>query len=284
VIKYLAPSFNNKLAQINSSASVPVVTTKERINVRRKTTYPEKLAGIFTGSKVEKMGFLFAWKMSARSRDFKIKVYPGIGYLLVIIAMFFVNTHRNGLKQIAEQSNGGKSLILLALYFATLLLSMAINQMTYSEKYRASWIYYVAPIARPGEIILGGAKAIIFKFYIPIVAVASVAGIALAGISIIPNLILGLFNQLLIANLMIYISFRMFPFSTHQNTNTKSGSFLRSIGTAMIMGMIGFGHYFIYNITSVVMICAVLSIIATYLLMGSIKNTSWETIKSSCED
>lgn len=284
VIKYLAPSFNNKLALINSSATIATPSTKESLVTKKRTSYAEVLAKIFTRSKVERMGFLFAWKMSARSRDFKIKVYPGIGYLLVIIAMLFINHHRGGLKEIAEQSSGGKVLIIMTLYFSTLLLSMAINQMTYSEKFKASWIYYVAPVARPGEIIMGGAKAIIFKFYLPVVVLTSIGGIALVGISVLPNLILGLFNQLLIANLMIYVGFRIFPFSAHQNTNMKSGSFLRSIGISIVMAIIGFGHYFIYNVTSVVIIFAVLSIIGTYLLMGSIKNTSWSAIKSNYEE
>ena len=284
VIRYLAPSFNNKLALINSSATAPPTEVRKNIHRQKKMTYAERLARIFTSSNLERMGFLFTWKMSSRSRDFKIKVYPGIGYLVVIIAMFFFNKHRGDFKEIAEQSNGGKSLIIMTLYFSTLLLSMAIHQMIYSEKYKAAWIYYVAPVARPGAIILGAAKGIIFKFYIPVVALTSVAGIVLTGFSIIPNLVLGLFNQLLISSLIVYISFRMFPFSTRQNTNTKAGSFLRSIGTMIIMGLIGFGHYFIYNITSVVMICAVLSIIATYLLMGSIRSTSWETIKSRYEE
>lgn len=283
VIKYLAPSFNSKLALINSSATAPSPTAKENISIKRKTTYAEILAGVFTNSKIERMGFLFAWKMSARSRDFKIKVYPGIGYMLVIITMMFLN-HQSGVREIAEHSKGGKSLIIAALYFSTLLLSMAINQMIYSEKYRASWIYYVAPISRPGEIISGGTKAIIFKFYIPVVVATTIAGIALAGISILPNVILGLFNQLLFANLMIYISFRIFPFAAHQNASTKTGSFLRNIGVTIIMVTVGFGHYLIYNLTSVVTICAVLSIIATYLIAGSIKNTSWETIKSRYEE
>jgi hypothetical protein len=145
-------------------------------------------------------------------------------------------------------------------------------------------MYYVAPITRPGDIILGGAKAIIFKFYIPVVVAISVTGIVLVGISILPNLILGLFNQLLIANLMIYSGYRMFPFSAHQNTSRKTGTFLRSIGTSMIMLMIGLAHYLIYNITSVVIILALLSITGTFLLMGSIRNTSWDVIKTRYEE
>jgi hypothetical protein len=281
VIKYLAPSFNNKLALINSSATTTSTLATKALAIPEKRTYGEFLAKIFTTSKVERMGFLFTWKMSARSRDFKIKVYPGIGYILVFIVVMFLNQNRSDITEIAKQNSSGKGLIVLCLYMSSLLLTMAINQMVYSEKYRASWIYYVAPVANPGEIISGGAKAIIFKFFFPLVAVTTIAGFAIVGVSILPNIVLGLFNQLFIANLMIYVSFRMFPFSLHQNTNVKTGSFLRNLGMTIVTAMIGLGHYFVYDITSVVLIFAVLSILATYLLTGSIKKTSWNAIKSN---
>ena len=72
----------------------------------------------------------------------------------------------------------------------------------------------------------------------------------------------------------------MFPFFLHQATSVKTGSFLRSISILFISGIIAFGHYIIYNIPAAVILCAVLSIIATWLMMSGIKNTSWEAIKN----
>src|SRR5436853_104505 len=78
VIKYLAPSFNNKLAMINSSDTATeqkrVVTTSVE-----KHSYADLLSRIFTRGFAERMGFVFTWKMTSRSRDFKMKVYPSIG-------------------------------------------------------------------------------------------------------------------------------------------------------------------------------------------------------------
>ena len=280
VIRYLAPSFNNKLALINSSVSESAPAVVKINSIQKRKSYAEMLARIFTKGHTEAMGFLFTWKMSARSRDFKLKVYPGIGYMLVLVAVMLMNHKHTSLNEIAEQSSSGKVLIVSALYFSSFLLNMAVNQMTYSDKYKASWIYYIAPITQPGAVISGAAKAIIFKFYIPLVSFITIAGTAIAGPSILPNIILGLFNQLLIASLTIYINYRVFPFSLHQNNSMKTGSFVRSIGVLSLVLLIGIGHYLIYNITSVVIICALLSILATYLVMSSIKNTTWEAVKS----
>jgi ABC-2 type transport system permease protein len=285
VIRYLAPAFNNKLAMINNSAAIaaPQPATVKTV-LKPGFSYAEFLSKLFTRSHAEKMGFLFTWKMTARSRDFKMKVYPSIGYLIVYVVIMFMNNKRLSLAEIAEQETKGKVIIISALYFTSLLLTMALNQIIYSEKYKASWIYYVTPVSKPGEVILGGAKAAIFKFYIPLVFFITVAGVVIVGPSILPNIMLGLFNELLIATLLVYIGNKMFPFSLHQNTSAKTGSFMRSLSVLFFSGIIAFGHYLIYNSTPAVLLCAALSIIATWLMMGSVKNVSWEAIKSSYED
>lgn len=132
-------------------------------------------------------------------------------------------------------------------------------------------------------MILGSTKAAIFKFYIPIVIVLTVTGVVLAGPSILPNIVLGLFNQLLISTVLVFISHKYFPFSQHQNASQKTGSFLRGMMLLVVSGLIGVGHFFIYSILPAVLLCAVLSVLATYLLMGSIRDISWKEVRSSYE-
>ncbi|MFL5738966.1 MAG: hypothetical protein ACJ75B_02010 [Flavisolibacter sp.] len=280
VIAYLAPSFNNKLAMINSSASATEQKETKTIRIQKRS-YADFLSGIFTRGFAEKMGFVFTWKMTSRSRDFKMKVYPSIGYLMVYVVFMFFNNKHLRLEDIASQQNSGRIIVLSALYFTSLLLTMALTQAVYSDKYKASWIYYVSPIKNPGEVILGGAKAAIFKFYIPLVVFITVVGVTLAGPSILPNIVLGLFNELLIATILVYIGNKMFPFSMHQDTGMRAGSFLRSMALLFISVLIAFGHYLIYTVMPAVIICSILSIIATWYMMSSIRNISWEAIRSS---
>ncbi|MGN6163565.1 MAG: hypothetical protein ACTHOF_03410 [Flavisolibacter sp.] len=281
VVKYLATSFNNKLAMISGSGSADVQKPAAVTFNKKRSSYATLLARIFTGSHAEKMGFLFTWKMTARSRDFKLKVYPSIGYLAVYVVIMFMNSKHVNIEQIRAGGMQGKVLVISALYFTSFILTMAINQMIYSEKYKASWIYYISPLQKPGEVILGGAKAAIFKFYIPLVCFITVAGLFLLGPKVLPNVILGLFNELLIATIMVYAGNKMLPFSLHQNNNVKAGSFLRNMSILLVSGLIAVGHFFIYDVMSVVIICSFLSIGATWIMMGSIKNTSWAAVKSS---
>jgi ABC-2 type transport system permease protein len=284
VIKYLAPSFNNKLALINSSTGTESSVPTHKITERKTSSYAEMLSGIFTRGAAERMGFLFTWKMTSRSRDFKMKVYPSIGYLLVYVVIMFLNNKHLTLRDISDQQSAGKMIVISALYFTSLLLTMAINQIVYSDKYKASWFYYTMPLKKPGEVIMGAAKAAIFKFYIPIVVFITLAGLILIGPSVLPNIVLGLFNQLLIATILVYAGNKMFPFSMHQNTSVKTGSFLRNMMVLAISGLIAVGHYFIYDVLPGVALCALLSIIATWLLMGSVKNITWEAIASSYKE
>lgn len=278
VIRFLAPSFNNKLALINSTADNQQNTQKKII--RQKRSFSDKLGKALTTTGAETAGFSFAWKMSARSRDFRLKVYPSIGYLVVLVVIFVMRSKDSNLQRLQDtESNQFRFLVIAAIYFMSLLLVTALSQMIYSEKYKASWIFYAAPVAYPGEVILGAVKATIFKFYIPIVLMLTIAGVIFGGPSILPNILLGLFNQLLISTLMVYINFRHLPFSRKQNNNSSGGTLMRNLSVMLISGFIAVMHYMIFKMPVVVWICAALSIVATWLMMDGIKKTGWEKIQ-----
>ncbi|MEP6466771.1 MAG: hypothetical protein ABJB05_10725, partial [Parafilimonas sp.] len=84
VIKFLAPSFNRKLLLIsNTGGDVMPVKTAAHKTAPNKKSFVRAIATVITKYGAERMGFLFTWRMMARSRDFKMKVYPTIGYFLV---------------------------------------------------------------------------------------------------------------------------------------------------------------------------------------------------------
>jgi ABC-2 type transport system permease protein len=279
VIRYLAPSFNNRLSLMSAGDQGPAKPGRAA-SQNQGRAYADVLSRIFTRSNAERMGFRFNWKMASRSRDFKVKVYPSIGYLLVYVVIMFMNSKMLTVQDIHDQTPGGKIVIISALYFTSLLLIMAINQSVYSEKFKGAWIYYVAPLEKPGEVICGSLKATIFRFYIPIVFVVTIAALVIIGPAVLPNIALGLFNELLIATLVAYTGSKTFPFSLPQNANVRTGAFIRNLFVMVISGLIGIGHYMIYDIMPAVCICLALSITATWLLMSSIRTTTWAAIKS----
>jgi hypothetical protein len=282
VVRYLAPSFNRQLALLNNSSAAPQTTPTKKHT--KRMSYANWLAKLFTGSSAEKAGFLFTWRMTSRSRDFKVKVYPSIGYMVVYVIILFLNSRSISLTDLAEESPRAKFMVLGAIYFTSFLLMMAIGQIVYSEKFKASWVYFTAPVARPGEIVSGAAKAAILKFYVPIVVVVTVAGLALIGISVLPNIIFGLFNEILIAAILVYGGNKYFPFSLQQSTNAKTGSLFRGLLVLFCSLIIAGWHFFIYSNLPVIAICAALSIIASWQLLDSIKKLSWKQMESSYRD
>jgi hypothetical protein len=283
VVRFLAPAFNQKLSLITTSGDGPspvAAGTVTRKSMHTASAYVRGLANWFTRKGAEQMGFLFAWKMTSRSRDFKMKVYPSIGYLVVWIVIMWMNNKSLTVDQLKAQEGSSKYMIIGAIYMCSFLLMIALNQLPYSEKYKAAWIYFIAPVQKPGVVISGGVKAVMLKFFIPVMTMVSVSALLIVGPAIIPNLLLGLFNQLLIASLIVYIGFKDLPFSLFQNTQNRSGAFIRGLFTFGLMFALGFAHYLVYNITPVVYILAVLSIAATWYLLDSIKNIEWNKIKS----
>ena len=279
VVKYLAPSFNRKLSLITATASSEPVSRK-RMTVTNKRSYSRFWSRLLTGSSPERGSFEFTWKMTSRSRDFKMKVYPSMGYLVVYVFIVVFGDKRFRFNQVRSGLADNKVLVISALYFTSLLLTMAVSQMVYSEKFKAGWIYFTRPLANPGLVIAGATKAVIVKFYVPIVIVIAAAGLLVAGPSILPNIVFGLFNQVLIAALLVYIGKKYFPFSMHQSNQQKTGSFLRGLAVLFVSGLIAVGHFLLYAIMPAVLLCAVLSVAATWLVFDSIKKISWEKVMS----
>ncbi|PZR27925.1 MAG: hypothetical protein DI535_08255 [Citrobacter freundii] len=277
VIKFLAPSFNNKLALINSMGDAPASQAKKASY--KGSGWLDKISRSLTKGDAESAGFLFAWKMSSRSRDFKLKVYPSIGYMVVLVVVIVLRS-KMPVNALSAESQPFRVLMMMGIYLMSLLLVTALSQMVYSDKYKAAWIFAAAPVKYPGEVILGGVKAIVMKFFIPIVVLVAIPGIIVGGLQAVPNILLALFNQLLISALIVYINFRSLPFSRKQSVNVKTGSFIRSLGVTFLSVMIGILHYVIYEFTVVVWIGMALSAIATWLIAGSIRKTGWGMIRA----
>lgn len=274
VIRFLAPAFNQKLAMITGTAET---NNPKKVSYQKRISLSEKLANIFTRGKTERTGFILAWKVSSRSRDFKVKTYPGIGYMIVLLVMMTMNM--KGLKLSDLKGPAGSGLITMAIYVICFLLMIAISNVTVSEKFKAAWIYFVAPIEKPGQLISGAIKAMMAKFFLPLAIVIVIAALILSGIPSIPNLILGLSNQLLIVYATATVGKKVLPFSSQTNIDQQSGNFIKAMGRLLILGAIGFIHYLVHNNIILVSVVAVLSIAASFMLMKSLKDIEWEQLK-----
>ncbi len=283
VIKYFAPSFNRKLAMISGGSEASPSTVHKATTTVKTASYAEKIAGLLTRKGPERMAFLHTWKITARSRDFKLKVYPSFGYMIVFLVVIFAGK-RISLASIREHADAAKGIFLTLVYFCSFILMIAIQQLSYSDQYKASWIYYTTPIKTPGALISGAVKAAIAKFYLPLVLVTAIVSILFFGLSILPNLFLGTCNMLTITALIAYITLRELPFSQTQSISARSGNFLKGIFTIIIPGMLAFLHYMVYSNTIVVIILCILSGIACWLVIDAIGVKDWKQIRTQVSE
>ena len=76
--------FNDKIAGMD------IATKEENLpNTINREGFVEKLSKIFTGTPAERGAFEFVWKITARDRKFKLRVYPLLGYMLIYPLFFF---------------------------------------------------------------------------------------------------------------------------------------------------------------------------------------------------
>jgi ABC-2 type transport system permease protein len=283
VVKFLAPSFARKLASLGVSADEGS-SSKKPVTLYKPsgwTKLANRMATLLTNDSEERVGFLIVWNLSGRLRDFKMKVYPGIGYIVVIFGFMIYNTFR----RIEDVDDAIKmmdtGLVLGITYVSGLLLLTAVNQLQFSDNFKASWFYLVAPVSTPGHIISGALKAAIAKFYLPVVVFVAAVVIYLFDWRAIPNLILGFSNVILSCLIISMVTFRSLPFSSAQSSANQTGMMLRTFGCMAIATLIGAVHYFIYSFIPVVIIGILLSVIASWLILGSIKKRNWLSIRSS---
>lgn len=257
--------------------AAPVKANSKGI-ISTTSAYISWMAKWLTIQGAERMAFLHTWKLTGRSRDFKMKVYPSLGYLVVYLIVMFMNSKKLTMAEVRDQSGGGKFIFIGVIYFSSFLLLMALKQLIYSEKSKAAWIYYITPVTTPGKLISGAVKATIVKFYFPLVAATSIAAVTIVGPKIIPNLLLGICNQLLITMFIAYLSIRELPFSVQQSNASKGGTFIRGLFTLLIPTTLAIVHYLVYTYLPVIIILSLLSGIASWLMMDVLKNKSWNTI------
>jgi hypothetical protein len=274
VVRYLAPSFNSKLSAINASAddAKPVAGSVPA----RKSRLPEALASLFIKNRTERACFVFGWKLTARSRDFKLKVYPTFGYIIVMFFVFFFMGKGDLQQRMASfQKN---SLLLVLVYLGSFILMTTITFLKFSDKYKAAWIFYAAPIQGPGKLMRAALKMLIVKYFLLIYAVVSVIALYFRGPSFIPNLILGFVNVLLISILWAFLYLKSLPFSNEWRVEQSSGRFMQSFLLMILVGGLGFLHFAISGYTMVVWILIPLIIIADWLLLESFGSRRWEQL------
>ncbi len=269
--KYLAPGFTRKLAALQNNNS----NSKQKAlhSGRSKTTFAQSLAGIFARSNYENAAFQLTWNITSRDRNFKMQFYPAIAYVGV---MFFVFVLRGG-SSISENWNElpATSNFLWLIYMPLFLTSSAYSLISYNEHYNASWIYHSAPLSSPGALIMGGLKALLLKFFLPVFLLLFGLAFWVWGTPIIDDFLFGFFNNIFILFVLASLSQHILPFSMQPNTKQQAGKVAKALLQFFVIGILVGLHYLLIQRAMYLYIIAPVLIISIFFLYRFISNISW---------
>ena len=266
VVRFLAPAFTQKLSLISGGVeekSTATVSSKIK-GLRLKELFCALLARRGT----EKAGFLFAWDMMARSKDFKMKVLPQYGYVIVMGVVFYLQHHFPI-----------EGFAILMIYVSSTLMTTALTHLAYSERFKAAWLFHVTPIAAPGQLIGGSIKAIFTMFYLPVIVLLLVMWMFLMGPNDLLSIGMGVLNVLTISLFQAYLNNHYLPFSKQLDGVANGTGFVRTL--FYLLPLIGFGflHFYIRKMPWVMGGVSILSIASSWLLFREISKLKWSDMK-----
>lgn len=279
-VRWLAPQFAYRIGAIDAIETPrPSATTKRTGKVR----FYEKLANLVNKRETAKAGFIITWLQTSRSRTFKMRVYPSLVY--VPVYFFYLLLMREESFAEVWASLPQSKTYLVFLYMSSFALMNAMNYVTMSDQYKAAWVYYAAPVEKPGHVMAGAFKAIWLKYFLPFISFLGAFAVWVWGPGAILDVLLATVNVSLFAVGAMYISFRVFPFSIMENMKTTGGkTFVRIILTLALVGILGTGHYFATFFWWLKLIFLVLSSILFWMVWDSYRNTDWKNLKITLQD
>lgn len=221
-----------------------------------------RLARVLCPEGQERAFFHFAWRMMAREREFKLKVYPNLGFSLIFppILLFTMGM------QDGWASLRGTQLHLF-IYGCALLMPSLAWMLRYSSNYKASWIYRTAPVSSSVPIQRGTLTAAVVRLLLPVYALEAVGFMVLFGAEIIPDLLaagLGLLAYAVIC-FAVVDNKSAYPFSERFEA-AQTGLSLKMIGLMLMLAVFGLLHYIAAQFSFGVLIYIALLLAANWFL------------------
>ncbi|MCB5236677.1 MAG: hypothetical protein E6778_20390 [Niallia nealsonii] len=183
------------------------LTSQSKAKKRKISKFREWLLSLFIKSREEKAFYYFTGQMISQERDFKLKVYPSLGFSIVIPFLFLYSGTNFEEPEFATSSS------YLTIYFTMINIPTIIFMLRYSGKYKGAWIFTTLPVSDFYAYYKGSLKAVIIKLYLPIYFLLSIVFVFLFGIRIIPDLLVVFLSAFFYAIVCYQLLDKQIPFS-----------------------------------------------------------------------
>lgn len=271
VNRYLTPVFTRKLSSLGTAAPTESVHKK-------KSGWMEWLSRWFTRTPLERATFGLVYQVLGRDRQIKLKIYPSYGYVVIFSIIFIVRSDQGIGATLASLPD--TKFYLLLLYMAYLIVQTGVQEIAFSEEFKASWPFYAAPIDKPGELLLGTIKALMVRLFVPAFIVLSSAVLLIWGLDVVDDVIFALCSNVLMILAIAAIGPHHLPLSAKPSLRAQTGNTLRAILGMIIVGALGGIHYaFAYfELWWMFWVALPIQIVLIVLLARSYRRVSWDMV------
>lgn len=223
----LIPTFERNLQKLLS-------TSKSK--VAKQSKWKAFVLSRICRTKGELAFYRFASIMMRQERDFKLKVYPSLGFAIVIPFIFMLNSMSTGDIDFAV------SRLYFFVYFSLIIIPTAVVLLAQSAKYKAAWIYQVFPLADFSALKKGTLKAFLLKLFVPLYAVMCIVFTVLFGVRVVPDLIGVLLASFIYTLICYLLTGDELPF-TQPSGQVDSGQGVKTLILLIPLAMIAGIHY-----------------------------------------
>lgn len=273
VSRFLAPLFTEKIQDMGTESHVTLKT------VISKKSWADKIGESITEAGPERAGYNLTSKAIGRDRKLKLKLYPSIGYFVVLAFVFLFRFNDNS-GSILEGLREGKAFLIL-IYFSTFILYAALFEISFSDNFKSSWVFFSSPVKQPGYILRGSIKALLINLFMPIYSGITILSLIIWGPGVIDDLLFGLANNVVIILSISILNKKHLPQSVPDGARNSGGNFARGIIMMLTMALLGFLHFGAMQLEgSLWMLTPIFAAIA-YFMLKSYSTISWRDLQGA---
>ncbi|NGZ76259.1 hypothetical protein [Saccharibacillus alkalitolerans] len=230
----MMPGFERSLEKLSGTVS--------RRRGSRVKRWNRMWANLLCRNAEERAFYVFAASMLAGEREFKLKVYPSLGFSLVVPFIFLFSFAAAGSGGLASIDFAG-GVAYLNVYACAIMIPTLVLMMKYSGSFKGGWIYTSAPIRNIDAVYRATLKAMFARLFLPLFLVESIVFVLLFGVRIVPDLLVMLAVSVLLLPLTLRMLERELPFSLPFPSSSDQSGGIKTIGIMMLLGVFATLHY-----------------------------------------
>lgn len=208
-------------------------------NTKDKGKISNNVANIVCRTKEERTFYRFTRNMIRNEREFKLRVYPGLGFSIAFPLIMLFNSSKGS--SLAEIVN---SKAYFNIYFAAFFLPSIMQFLGNSGNYKGAWIYKVMPIKSYQPVFKGAVKSVFINLITPVLVVISIIFLFIFKFKIIDQVIIVYLNLILGTFFVFKIYKKDLPFSRAFETTEKRNGFGKILLSSAAIGILVALHYF----------------------------------------